>query len=53
MTHPTLETLAKLAQVSTATLTTSLFRRGFRNVFIQGPQRINPGRNMVGPAYTL
>ena len=53
MTHPTLETLAKLAQVSTATLTTSLFRRDFRNVFIQGPQRINPGRNMVGPAYTL
>jgi len=53
MTHPTSETLEKLARVSTATLTTSLFRRGFRNVFIQGPQRINPGRNMVGPAYTL
>ncbi|GAW36377.1 4-hydroxy-4-methyl-2-oxoglutarate aldolase [Roseovarius sp. A-2] len=53
MTNPTPETLEKLAHVSTATLTTSLFRRGFRNVFIQGPQRMNPGPNMVGPAYTL
>ncbi|OJF90276.1 ribonuclease activity regulator RraA [Pararhizobium antarcticum] len=45
---------AKLLTVSTATLTTALFKRGFRNVFLQGPQRVNPGAaRMVGPAYTL
>ena len=43
----------RLMGVSTATLTTALFKRGFRNVFIQGPQRMNKGPNMVGPAYTL
>ncbi len=53
MTNLSSETLNKLAEVSTATLTTALFRRGFRNIFIQGPQRMNPGPNMVGPAYTL
>jgi regulator of RNase E activity RraA len=53
MTSPTPEVLEKLMHVSTATLTTALFRRGFRNVYIQGPQRMNPGPNMVGPAYTL
>ncbi|QKV17031.1 ribonuclease activity regulator RraA [Oricola thermophila] len=42
-----------LAHVSTATLTTVLFRRGLRNVFLQGPRRVAPGRNMVGFAYTL
>ncbi len=44
---------AKLMQVSTATLTTALFARGLRNIFLQGPQRLRPGPNMVGPAYTL
>jgi regulator of RNase E activity RraA len=45
---------AKLAAVSTATLTTVLFKRGFRNTFIQGIHRLNPGAPaMVGPAYTL
>lgn len=45
---------AKLATVSTATLTTVLFKRGFRNTFIAGIHRINPGApNMVGPAYTM
>ncbi|MEP2717096.1 ribonuclease activity regulator RraA [Pseudophaeobacter sp.] len=53
MTNLSHETLEKLAAVSTATLTTALFRRGFRNIYIQGPQRMNPGPNMVGPAYTL
>jgi len=43
----------KLARVSTATLTTALFKRGLRNTFLQGPQRINPGQQMVGEAYTL
>jgi regulator of RNase E activity RraA len=53
MTNLSSETLEKLSNVSTATLTTALFRRGFRNIFIQGPQRMNPGPSMVGPAYTL
>jgi regulator of RNase E activity RraA len=45
---------AKLAAVSTATLTTVLFKRGFRNTFIQGIRRLNPGGPaMVGPAYTM
>src|SRR2546421_7378748 len=45
---------AKVTAVSTATLTTVLFKRGFRNTFIQGIHRLNPGGPaMVGPAYTL
>jgi regulator of RNase E activity RraA len=45
---------SKLAAVSTATLTTVLFKRGFRNTFIQGIHRLNPAAPpMVGPAYTL
>lgn len=45
---------AKLAAVSTATLTTVLFKRGFRNVFIQGVHLMNPkAPRMVGPAYTM
>jgi regulator of RNase E activity RraA len=44
----------KLAAVSTATLTTVLFKRGFRNTFIQGIHRLNPAAPpMVGPAYTM
>src|SRR3982074_1341797 len=47
-------TRSKLVEVSTATLTTVLFKRGFRNTFIQGIHRINPdGPTMVGPAYTM
>jgi regulator of RNase E activity RraA len=48
-------TKTKLMAVSTATLTTVLFKRGFRNTFIGGIHRINAGDkpNMVGPAYTL
>lgn len=42
-----------LMHVSTATLTTVMFRLGLRNVFLQGVQRLAPGPNMVGPAYTL
>src|SRR5262245_60913595 len=45
---------SKLATVSTATLTTVLFKHGFRNTFIQGIHRLNPGGDqMVGPAYTM
>jgi len=46
--------LAHMRGVSTATLTTQMFRRGFRNVFMQGVRRLGPpGPNLVGPAYTL
>lgn len=47
------ETCEKLGSVSTATLTTAMFKRGYRNVFLQGPQRLRGGANMVGVAYTL
>jgi regulator of RNase E activity RraA len=48
------ETKALLAQASTATLTTQLFKRGLRNTFIQGVTRLTPGGPvMVGEAYTL
>jgi regulator of RNase E activity RraA len=56
MTSPSISPAAldQLKRVSTATLTTALFKRGFRNVFLQGPQIINPAApRMVGPAYTL
>jgi regulator of RNase E activity RraA len=44
-----------LKQVSTATLTSVLFKHGFRNVFMQGPKRLNhdDAEVMVGAAYTL
>ncbi|HWA80635.1 MAG TPA: ribonuclease activity regulator RraA [Acetobacteraceae bacterium] len=48
------ETLHQLCQASTATLTTQLFRRGFRNLFMQGIRPLAPlRRNLVGPAFTL
>ncbi|HKQ10600.1 MAG TPA: ribonuclease activity regulator RraA [Rhizomicrobium sp.] len=44
----------KLRKVSTATISTALFKRGLRNQMIQGVQPLRPlVRNMVGPAYTL
>jgi regulator of RNase E activity RraA len=49
--------LEQLRHVSTATLTTQLFKRGLRNVFLQGVAPIvkpAPGApNLVGPAFTL
>ena len=46
--------LEQLKGVSAATLTTQLFKRGLRNVFIQGIRRITTSAPvMVGPAYTL
>lgn len=40
--------------VSTATLTTALFKRGFRNTFMQDVHPLNPATcRMAGPAYTL
>ncbi len=47
------ETFKTLSRVSTATLTTAMFKRGLRNIYLQGPQRLSPGKNMVGLAYTL
>jgi regulator of RNase E activity RraA len=48
------ETRAKLKTVSTATLTTALFKRGFRNQFIQDVRPLNPNsETMVGEAFTL
>lgn len=48
------ETKAKLMNVSTATLCTALFKRGFRNQFIQDVRPLNPNQpNMVGEAFTL
>src|SRR4249919_296636 len=45
---------ALLAKVSTATLTTVLFKRGLRNVFIQGIFLLNRAApRMVGEAFTL
>jgi regulator of RNase E activity RraA len=47
-------TLERLKQVSTATLTTVLFKRGLRNTFLQNVQPVQAaGRVMVGVAYTL
>ena len=47
-------TLATLRRVSTATLTTQMFKRGFRNVFLQGVRPLGTyGENMVGPATTV
>ena len=46
--------IARLKRVSTATITTQLFKRGLRNCFIQGVRLLGVlGENMVGPAYTL
>jgi regulator of RNase E activity RraA len=47
-------TRAKLATVSTATLTTALFKRGLRNQFVQDVHPLNANAApMVGEAYTL
>ena len=47
-------TRAQLAKVSTATLCTSLFKRGLRQQFIQDVRPLNPNLpNMVGEAFTL
>ena len=48
------ETRAAFATVSTATLTTVLFKRGLRNAYVQNVHLINPNAPaMVGEAYTL
>ena len=47
-------TKQRLAAVSTATLTTVLFKRGFRNTFMRDVRPTSASTTrMVGPAYTL
>jgi regulator of RNase E activity RraA len=47
-------TRAKLEQVSTASIATCLYKRGFRNQYIQEVVPLKPGRPvMVGEAFTL
>ena len=56
MTRPRLSaaTRDKLKTVSTATLCTALFKRGFRNQMIQDVAPLDPGKpTMVGEAFTL
>jgi len=44
----------KLKTVSTATISTALFKRGFRRQFIQDVHPLNPAApTMVGEAFTL
>ncbi|MBX6746524.1 MAG: ribonuclease activity regulator RraA [Acetobacteraceae bacterium] len=48
------ETREKLKRVSTATLATALYKRGFRTQFIQDVHPLHkPTESMVGEAYTL
>ena len=48
-------TKKRLRHVSTATLCTALFKRGLRNVYIQGISRLTTpsGGNLVGSAFTM
>ena len=47
-------TRVKLQKISTATIATCLYKRGFRNQYIQNVFPLKPGRpNMVGEAFTL
>ena len=46
--------VAQLKAVSTATLTTALFKRGLRNTFVQDVRPLDPNvARMAGPAFTL
>lgn len=48
-----LEASNKLRETSTATITSQLLKRGFRNTFIPGLQVLRPDLRMVGYAFTL
>lgn len=48
------EAIATLRDVSTATLTTVLLKKGLRNVWLRGTRPLAPGQpRLVGPAFTL
>ncbi len=55
MTKPPLAqgTLDKLQRVATATLSTQLFKLGFRNTYFSGLRALSPELRMVGEALTL
>src|SRR5436190_23446912 len=43
-----------LSQVSTATITTILLKKGLRNVWMRGTRPLQPGQpRLAGPAFTL
>jgi len=51
---PAAEVLAGLAGISTATVSTQLFKRGYRNVFVRGAAPLNAAAaQFAAPAYTL
>ena len=48
------ELLDRLARISSGTLTTELFKRGFKQCFLIGPKRINPHtKPFAGEAFTM
>src|SRR5271165_1775588 len=48
------KTIAVLSEVSTATLTTVLLKKGLRNVWLRGTKPLRPGQpRLVGSAFTL
>jgi len=47
------ETLELLKQSSSATLTSVLRKKGFKNTFMHRVAPLNPGSKMAGPAFTL
>ncbi|WP_226782499.1 ribonuclease activity regulator RraA [Oceaniglobus trochenteri] len=47
------DTLTLLKEASTATVATLLYKKGFRNCYVQGVAPLGEGKRMVGPAYTL
>jgi regulator of RNase E activity RraA len=48
------EAIETAAQVSTATLTTVLLKKGLRNIWMRGPRPLKPGqKRLVGRAFTL
>lgn len=48
------QTLAKLAAISTATITTVLLKKGLRNVWLRGTRPLQAGQGrLVGRAFTL
>jgi regulator of RNase E activity RraA len=50
----TSDSLAALAEVSTATITTVLLKKGIRNAYLRGPKPLAAGNpRIVGPAFTM
>ncbi|MCC7547756.1 MAG: ribonuclease activity regulator RraA [Burkholderiales bacterium] len=47
------DTLERLGRVASATLSTQLFKLGFRNTCLTGLRAVNPGLRMAGEALTL